>query len=626
MANIAYEVVAEFVMNETAAVLATNKITGAIDSLAQKTDQAIFGAFRLGKAYAVNFLTGGGGVLGLLGSAITSSQKFRSTQIELANTMVQNGFKIGGQMASFNDSLYIADGIMGEIIKKGNKFVISPTALAESTKLFGAILAPKGLAGQNMENAIELSRVAIKGTPALGIDENQARTGIFSALAGQLQKGSGFERILLEAGDVIKKVSNGAITDVKSFNKASAGLRLKALIAGLDKLAGSSAAVNARGSLLINKLMFIKEQFIGIGSVLKPFGDTLSRILGPVLDKISYIISTKLRFGIEIIDRAVGRMGGSAEQLYITANNIAMASKDIEKAKTASNIFIMVSALSGLFKILGGSGSSVITGALSSLGPIFTGIGKAIAFVGSILLRGGVIKFFQLVGGAVLKATGIFASFLFIFRVLTEAGAKFRIGLLKVIEEISGPFLKQMDRFLNAIGLMVEPFDFVVDVFSDFIAESSILYEAVKLIPPAFSLLNDALEGFAIGVQSVFIFLKSAGAFLGGFFGTLSNAFTDPSKLLSGDFLKSIFTNSFEAFNDEMNSGVDKVVNSLLNPSGKVEKVAKNNMEVKIDNTFNIREKIEPDRIAFTMKDQLDKLARNRKSAVGKPLLSGGAF
>ena len=80
MANIAYEVVAEFVIESAAANIATNVLTNKIKQLSAEVDNAVLGATRLGIAYAKSFVTGGGGILGLIGGAISSAKslnKFR---------------------------------------------------------------------------------------------------------------------------------------------------------------------------------------------------------------------------------------------------------------------------------------------------------------------------------------------------------------------------------------------------------------------------------------------------------------------------------------------------------------------------------------------------------------------
>ena len=94
MAGAVFEVVSEFIIEEAVAVAATNRLTKSVQNLSETVDNAIFGATRLGLSYAQSFLTGGAGILGILGSAIQSSEKFRSSQIELANTMLANKFTV----------------------------------------------------------------------------------------------------------------------------------------------------------------------------------------------------------------------------------------------------------------------------------------------------------------------------------------------------------------------------------------------------------------------------------------------------------------------------------------------------------------------------------------------------
>ena len=140
VAKVAFEVVSEFVFEEAVALTATNSLTKAVENLSKKTDDAIFGVARLGMAYAKNFLTGGAGFLGFMGAAIKSSEKFRSTQIELANTMLANKFSDESGILDFNRAMGVSETIMKNISKEAKKANLTTMELAGSAKLFANFL------------------------------------------------------------------------------------------------------------------------------------------------------------------------------------------------------------------------------------------------------------------------------------------------------------------------------------------------------------------------------------------------------------------------------------------------------------------------------------------------------
>lgn len=629
MANIVYEVAAEFIIETAAAQIATNALTQKVQGLSKTVDDAIFGAARIGAAYAKSFLTGGGGVIGILGGAINASEKFRATQIELANTIISNGLKVNGELANFNQALSIGDQIMGDIIAKGQKFGISPDALAAQTKIFSAVLAPKGLAGDNLSNASELARVTLKGAPALGIDNNQALTGATNAIFGQLSKNSQFSRIFAEAGDVIKDVSKGAITDVKSFNKASGQLRLKALIAGLDKLAGSSAVVDARAKTLTARLRVIKDLFIGVGSILKPIGDQLRRIIGPILDEFASQVKTKGKLVVGLIVNFMKRIGDSPKELLLNVRQFANLSSDIEKAgsamKTLVNavLFANVAAIAtqtsfaqGLLA-KGGIGALLVTAISKIANPISKLLGK-INLASFATTLGSIAVF-------IARLIPLFGGLIIIFQIISKAADKARMKFAEVATQMGGQFIKQFDRLTTTISLIFQPFQYMIDTFSDWLA---LVFDFSGIITSAldsFKTFNDIIFGFMIAFQSLFIFIKGVGAFIGDLVAALVDVIQNPSKLLSGGSLADIASSPFEAANAQIDKDVANLVNTILRPEDGEKTVAKNINYNNINNTFNIREKIEPDRIAFTMKEQLQKLSQSptKAKSSGFKALSG---
>lgn len=619
VAKVAFEVVSEFIFEEAVALTATNKLTGAVENLSAKTDQAIFGVARLGKAYATQFLTGGAGFLGFLATAIKSSEKFKSTQIELANTMLANRFTVNGEVVKFNEALNISDGLLQGINKKASDFGISASALTEGTKTFANFLAPKGLAGDNLSNAVDLARVSVKGVPALGIDQNNATQQIASGIGGQLSKQTLFgTRLFAEAGDAISEVTNGVVKDIKTFNAAKPAVRVKALIAGLNKLAGTSDIVAARSELLSSRLNRLKETIFGISSILKPFGDALIKQIGPIIDIITDQINKKGPMMVAMATNLFKRLGETPEELFLNVKRFANLNQDIQSAGKALR-FLSVSI--------------IILGTAAQIGFIRS-------FTVSLIKMRGVVggaalgfakfsRFFQgLLGGGLLQRFALliptFGALIAIFQILSSAADKAKVQFYKLMDVFGGRFLKQTERLSTLMGLMIEPYNLVIDIFSDLLGKSFLLPLAFDVVLYLFQKMNDALQFFAIIIQSILIVIQAVGAGIGAILGTIYAGIQNPSLFLNGDFLKSIVTNPFEAAGNQVDTGVKSVVDRLLGGESKDKAVAKNIINADIKNTFNIKEKIEPDRIAFTITDHIKKLSENRRSASGRPLISAG--
>ena len=474
VAKVAFEVVSEFVFEEAVALTATNSLTKAVENLSKKTDDAIFGVARLGMAYAKNFLTGGAGFLGFMGAAIKSSEKFRSTQIELANTMLANKFSDESGILDFNRAMGVSETIMKNISKEAKKANLTTMELAGSAKLFANFLAPKGLAGKNMEKAVELARVSVKAGAALNIDQSSVQQQIANAIGGNLSKGTLFgSRLFAESGDVLQ--GDFGIGGIKEFNKAAKKVRVDALIAGLNKLAGGMDIIKARSQSLTQRMFRLRDSILGVDSILKPLGDTLTKIIGPILDMVIRQVETKGALIVTLLNSTFKRAGETPKELILNIKQLADLHGDITSAGKALR-FLSVSI--------------IILGAAAQFGAIrgfTTGLIKMRGAIGAITLRFAKFsRFFQgLLGRGLLTRFALlipsFGALIFIFQVLSRAANKMSFQFFKLVDVFGGRFIGQIDRLMTIVGLISEPFTLAVESVSDLIGSSFLLQPAFEI-------------------------------------------------------------------------------------------------------------------------------------------------
>lgn len=346
-------------------------------------------------------------------------------------------------------------------------------------------------------------------------------------------------------------------------------MRVKALIAGLDKLAGTSDIVAARSELLSSRLNRLKETIFGISSILKPFGDALMKQIGPIIDILINQINTKGPMMVATATKVFENLGKTPEQLYLNVKRFANLNQDIKSAGKALR-FLSVSI--------------IILGTAAQIGFIrsFTvGLIKMRGVTGALALRFAKFsRFFQgLLGGGLLQRFALliptFAALIAVFQILSSAADKAKVQFYKLLDIFGGRFLKQTERFSTLLGLIVEPYNLVIDIFSDLLGKSFLLPLAFDAVLFMFQKLNDALQFFAIVIQSILIVIQAVGAGIGAILGTITAGLQNPSLFLNGDYLKSIVTNPFEAVNNQVDTGVKSVVDRLLGES-KDKAVAKN--------------------------------------------------
>ena len=90
MAVQAFTVVSEFRFDVADALLGVGKLQDKVDSLSSHVDSALQSVQALGMGFIANFSGLQGGILGLLGNAISVSDKFTQSQLSLTTIIDSN--------------------------------------------------------------------------------------------------------------------------------------------------------------------------------------------------------------------------------------------------------------------------------------------------------------------------------------------------------------------------------------------------------------------------------------------------------------------------------------------------------------------------------------------------------
>jgi hypothetical protein len=630
IAGTTFKVVTEFVFNSQRAVDGADKLNDSIKDLSKTTEMAVASVANLGVKYVMAFSGATGGILGVLGNAIKSADKFKSIQVELANTMVQNKMLMNGQVIGFNDALIQSDLILSKIVNKAKSFGLNPDALATQVKFFNNMLAPKGLAGNNLGQSIELARVSMKAAPALGVSEEQSISGIMAGISGQLSKQTQFgTRLFMEAGDVIKSATG--IKDLKEFNKAKPAERIKALIAGLDKLAGSANAVEERSKTVASAMQGLYQSLTGIGSVFLDLGRVLQPFVVEVIESITKYINTDGKKIVKQIGIFIKQFLRGPEEMILTLMQLKELSADLGTAGAIAGAGVFLVHFQELMHFFGASkytaGISNTANAIGNfltniplVGRVFKSIGATVTSIFKLRESTGILGFIKALGGAMLRTAGFIGVLLIPLQGLSRAIARMKIQTFKNATSIIPTVMEHFNSIILSFRRFFAPIE-------DFIQGWSLLFESLMGGATSMSWITDITGGLAGALDTLSTYflalwgtIKGIVAGISAMVGTIAGGGISGLMNLDMGTLGKAFS---DAMDNEFGKTMDQYMTPTIGANGQQKAIVSNVINQDIKMTNNFKEVLQPDRIAFTIADQLKKESANRRQT--SPSLAGKA-
>lgn len=585
MAPLLYNVLTEFRFEIGSALLSSEKLASATESISQAADNALFSFQRLGAGIVASMGLGTGGLLGGLGLALQVSDKFAQSQRDIANIISANA---GGTL-SWADALATAENTMASINKKAQEFSLSTTDMLATTKQLGAVLLSHGLDTTGLGKSVELSRQFLKSAPTLGVDAGQSSQQLVRAILGDASGNDTlFNRL---TGETTALKPFGGAGGTKAFNALEPAKRLDLLTKGLAQFSSNVNYVRGNAMSLSGEMRRFGETIKGTFSILKSVGDVIMR---PVLIAFNGLNNYLQNQGKKILDSFAGILSKSFENPKQILASFLQASKLASDVKLASTITGVVGGLLALNHVLGLLGISIpfVTIGLRGLAIAVAGIGGFVALVTTIFgyLFATLTK--------ILVPLGLLVGFL---QLISRAIAYARIADAQNLAEI-------LPRFAEAFRILKFVFQPLFDAF-DALAE---------FISPLFQ-----VSIYARAAASVLEFLANtlllARATFQGIVFALLELFNQ---------VKSFFTGGgfdFSSVSTAFNAGIDALLEEALGQVNSGEAVVNqvtNIGKVEIKNQF--KENMEPDRIAFSLTKQLMKAAQNPTQSRGRPFAALG--
>jgi hypothetical protein len=542
-----------------------------------------------------------GGAAGFLYAAVQASEKFEASQRKLANVMLSNQDVFGSTGITFKQAMMQSEKIMDSVVHKAQQFGLDPTELLNQTNSIAPMLLSHGLDNADMTRSMDISRGLLKSAPTLGIDPGMLGGQLINLVLGRGVDGNNtlFQRLSSET----QPFKDNKITNSKQYMALAPEKRIELLTKSLLQFGSNADILKGNMESLNGQMTIFKSLVYGAFSVFRSIGKAIATPLKMMLFEVNKWLAGD---GKKIIDMAAGlfrRLLADPKKLLITLMQLSKLKQDLSWAGRVMQISGALLALSG---VLGFFGIQIGAGGLLRSGLLL--LGNLASLAGSAL-------------GSAMPYLATFASFLarFVIAPLALAliifqGISRGIAAAKITDALF--FAKNAVKITEFMGKMAKAIELIFLPIN--LAIEGIGHMVEWLLSTG--VISQWFVDHLTSVGDFFIFL---GKIMLGFMSVLSGITNFVMELIYSleAFLTTFNTDAFKGLGDSFMEGFNRMWNSYLPPrdaqtdtpvSGHTTNIDK----IEIRNEF--KEQMEPDRIAFTLKEQLLKAALNPGQAAGR--------
>lgn len=647
-----FHVLTEFKFGIGEALLNSERLQGAVGGISEAADNALLSLTKLGAGAAIQAGLTGVGIAGILGKSIQIADKFALSQNAFSNIISSNMEHLQGQIGTFNDRLLVTETIFNKIGVAAREFALDEGELLDMVKLTSAQLIPKGLAGDNMQGSIDLSRNLLKSAPSLGLNIQDIQGQLLRTIEGGASMGDTlFRRLLTDtkafapfrggapggaqgggmsgaAGGLATSMTKAANATAK-FNALKPEQRIKVLQEALQQFASDTSVLKANVDSLGGQFRLMSNLLIGpISSILRPLGEALRKPIVQVMQTINHFLDTNGRQLIKSASRIISRLLEDPKKLLIDLMQLRELKKDV---RMGAHILGIVEFMSGIpvilafarrvlglvpnLKILERALEFVSTAGQRLKTTLFDLGGKAARFLFSMKGLTFLFETAQFVVGSILFPLTLLVTILQgISRGIATAKVEDAEAFARLAPQIAN-FLEHMSVAMKNIFL---PITLAIEGIAQITKEIFKMSTSVEFLTPALGGVAKFFEDF--GESVVFVFGILAGAF-SGLFQIIDNIARQgiAQAILGGTMFDGVGKAASEGMDDFIKRNTARVQEG----KGVQNNVTNNNFSGSITIRNDFKEQQEPDRIAFKMSEQLQKLGQNRTQSRGRSLRAG---
>lgn len=598
-----FKVLTEFRFDIAHAVAGSQQLQGQLGQVSAAADELHYALKRASMGLVVQTGLGTGGVLGFLYKAVQVSDKFYQSQLKLSSIMMSNHLFTGDN--AFEKSMAASETALENMSVIAKQFSLPSNAFVEMATGIGAVLSVKGLDDAKLTKSTDITRAFMKSAPVLGIDPAMYQQNLLDMIMGQGSMGDRMSQRIMAETPVMKQFGGS----MSGFNALEPAKRLQILTEALGHFSKNTKVNEAVVNSLSGQMRKLSDNFTSIFAITKNIGNAIAKPIIMILKRLNEYIETHGKKIADTISRVLGDLLKDPEKLFTQIEQLRNLQKDTKMAGNILGIIALVEGLSHALKFFGVTlrGGLIVTAfskIVSGIAWVVTSLGGAMAIF-SVVLKGLWFIASKVVAPLVLLTT--------ILQGISRGIAGAKIADMKWLAAHGAQIAEIFEKFKNAIQKIFLPFELAIRGIAMFVE---------------WFLSFGAISEWALGkISGLVDMMETLGNIMVTFFGIIagiSNIMVNAiMNLLDGNFLaagQNIGANFMEGFNDFTSEFWGKRIVGAGEQSVSTNKIEIDKIE--INNQF--KENAEPDRIAFTLKDQLMKAALNPTQAAGGSLRGKG--
>ena len=586
----AFEVATEFKFDVGQAIIGTRGLQSAVDDLSQSAGQAQTALNYLASGLVAHLGFGSGGLLTVLTQAVKLSEEFDMASLGYANNIMSNFSVLSGTIDTFNDRLGTSKMIMSNISDAASKVGLPSGELAALSMKLATPLAQRGKLGTNYSGAINMGQNLMLASQNAQIPVQMASESLIRALT----EGGGLHGKLFERLVNTQQFKSAHITTQPQLQHLQQDKKIDLIASALQSLAGDADALNYRLNMLHTQFDILKNQVM---VVLLPIGQAIRGVLVNILKGINGYLTQNGKALGESIGKLIGNVFGDPKGLLVNIMQLKELGHDFKKSLHLLELvqtFVLIRW--ALAKIGVEFGGGLLLAGLRQLGAGLMWLWEIIP-VGAILAGT-----FRLIRAAMNDVMPKLGAFMFLFQIFSRARAVAKINDAETMLTLTPKFLEVFGKMKVAMENIMMPITMAIGFWGDLLAPLFQWTFWAEIALPIFGFIADQMK--LLGTAMIYGLAVISGVVM-----AIIGVFDDLRHL------KNPMSHLGENWNDGIDSFLEKNKARLGQDGMAANYNVQNNNH--IEARFDMREQLEPDRIAFAVTDKLMKLASNPRQSRG---------